>query len=261
MNIYEFPPIALLVNAAYWLVTGLSDLLEPLAGQGSAVLAIVLLTVIVRSLLIPVGLSQVRAGITRRRIAPRLQELQTKHRKNPELLQQKIMELYREEKASPFAGCLPVLAQMPVLMAVYGIFIQSTISGHTNTLLDHSLFGVPLSSSLVSLIGSGDITLASGLVYAVLIGGIAVVAQLSRRLLAESMPPPTPTDQPAQDLSGLTRALGLMPFLTAVFAAFVPLAATVYLMTTTTWTLCERLTLNRLLGATREPAPASETPR
>lgn len=253
MNIYEFPPIELLVNAAYWVVTWLTALLEPLAGTASAALAIVVLTIVVRAILIPVGLSQVRAGITRKRLAPKITELQTRHKKNPELMQQKIMELYKEEKASPVAGCLPVLAQMPVLMAVYGIFIQSTIGGHANELLNHSLLGIPLNAGFVGLLGSGDLTVVSVAVFAVIVVIITVVAALSRHLLTPDMPqtPPAPTsgtDKPAMpDLSGMTKVLSFMPFMTAVIALFVPLAATLYLMTTTTWTLAERLVLNRVL--------------
>ncbi|RAC17554.1 preprotein translocase YidC, partial [Burkholderia multivorans] len=111
MNIYDFLPIRLLLGGAYWLVTTLSDLLAPLAGANGTALAIIVLTIAVRCLLIPVGLSQVRAGIPRRRLAPKIAELQTKHRNNQQVLQEKLMALYREENASPFAGCLPVLAQ------------------------------------------------------------------------------------------------------------------------------------------------------
>lgn len=253
MNIYEFPPLELLVNAAYGVVTWLSALLEPLASTAGAALAIVVLTIAVRTVLIPVGLSQVRAGITRKRLAPKINELQTRHKKNPELMQQKIMELYKEEKASPMAGCLPVLAQMPVLMAVYGIFIQSTIGGQANELLNHSLLDVPLSAGFVGLLGSGGLTPVSSAVFAAIVVVIAVVAALSRHLLTPDMPqtPPaqgTGADKPAgPDLSGVTRALSFMPFMTAVIALFVPLAATLYLMTTTAWTLGERLVLNRVL--------------
>lgn len=256
MSIYNFLPIRLLVEAAYSIVTWLSQILEPLAGANGAALAVILLTVTVRALLIPVGLSQVRASITRQRIAPKLKEIQTKHKKDPQVLQQKTMELYKEEKASPFAGCLPVLAQVPVLMAVYGIFIQTTIAGHPNELLAHTFLGVPLNTSLMKLISSGDLTLTSGIIYGVIVVVIAVVAQFSRSLLMSATPPtPAPAPKPAAsgdqptmpDLTKVTRVLSFMPFMTAVFATYVPLAAALYLMTTTTWTLCERLTINRLL--------------
>lgn len=262
MNIYEFPPIKLLVDAAYWIVTELSSLLEPLAGAQSAALAVVVLTLAVRCLLIPVGLSQVKAGITRKRLAPKISAIQAKYKKKPELMQQKVMELYKEEKTSPMAGCLPVLAQMPVLMAVYGLFIHTTINGHGNELLGHTFFGIPLGSSFFTLMGAGDLSGVTIGVYVVLVVLIAVVAGFSRHLLTQSTPE-APAPQPAAisrgdgpampDLSGVTRALSFMPFITAVIDLFVPLAAGLYLLTTTTWTLGERLVLGRLLGA-NEPA-------
>ncbi|WP_167194254.1 YidC/Oxa1 family membrane protein insertase [Brevibacterium pigmentatum] len=258
MNIYEFLPIRLLVEAAYSVVTAISSLLEPFVGGFSAALAVIVLTVLVRAVLIPVGVSQVRAGITRKRLAPKVSELQAKYKKQPELMQQKLMEMYKEENASPFAGCLPVLLQMPVLMAVYGLFINATIGGHANELLGHTLFGLPLSTSFVKLFATGDLTGTAITVYLVLVVLIAVVAGFSRHLLTPATPetPATPAaaktgaDAPQMpDLSGVMKTLSFMPFLTAVFALFVPLAAALYLATTTTWTLGERLILNRVLGA------------
>ncbi|MCB8813877.1 YidC/Oxa1 family membrane protein insertase, partial [Escherichia coli] len=74
------------------------------------------LTIVVRMLLIPVGLSQVRGEIGRARIAPQLKELQRKHGKNPQLLSEKTLALYKSEGVSMFAGIGPALLQTPVLM-------------------------------------------------------------------------------------------------------------------------------------------------
>ena len=250
MSIYDFLPIRLLVEGAYWVVTHLGELLEPLAGTQSAALAIVVLTLGVRALLIPVGRSQAKAALTRQRIAPQLAELQRRYRKQPETLQRKTMEIYSAERASPFAGCLPVLAQMPVLMAVYGLFVLPEIGGHPNELLSHELLGVPLDTSLVAQVTGSTLTPLGAAVGLGLMACIAVVTWVSRRLL----PPPQPAQPaaPAQpgmpDLSGLTRALGFVPFITVVIAAIAPLAAALYLATTTAWTLCERLVLGKIYG-------------
>ena len=252
MNVYEFFPINLLVEAAYWLVTGLGALLEPLAGAGSAAAAIILLTVAVRALLIPVGRSQIKASLARQRLAPQIAELRRRHRRNPELLQRKTMELYSREKVSPFAGCLPVLAQTPVLMAVYGLFILPRIGGHANELLSHSFLGVPLDASLAGQIGAGAAAAESAAVFATIMVLIAVVAYFSRRLLAPVAPSPEaalPQQEGAPNLAGLMRTLSFLPFLTAVFAGFVPLTAALYLLVTVTWTLGERLILQRILAS------------
>ena len=264
MDIYTFAPIATILDAAYSLVTALATLLFPFVGTFATALTVVLITVLVRTALIPVGRSQVRAEFIRRKLAPQLQEIQRRYKKNPELMQRKTAELYSAEKASPFAGCLPTLAQAPVVSTVYGLFILTTINGHPNSLLADQLFGVPLGTSLMHLIGSGD-AWPGLLVYVTLLAIIAAVAWLSRRTalataaLGGTAPDATalgalaaPGMQAAPGTPGsmpqLTGILSWMPFITVIFAAIVPLAATLYLAVTTTWTFVERSLLRRRLG-------------
>ncbi|MFU8947592.1 YidC/Oxa1 family membrane protein insertase [Mycetocola zhadangensis] len=240
MDIYSFAPVAIVLDFAYSLVSGLADLLTPLAGSLSTAAAIVAITVLVRTALIPVGRSQVRAEFTRRRLAPKLKELQQRYKKKPELLQQKTLELYTAEKASPLAGCLPTLLQAPVISTVYGLFILQGINGHPNSLLIDHVFGVQLGAPLVRFIADGAFW-PGVLVYVVLLCIIATVAGLSRRAALRNAPPPA-EGLPA-GMQNLTGILSWMPFLTVIFAAIVPLAATLYLAVTTSWTLAERAIL------------------
>ena len=53
------------------------------------------------------------------KLQPKLQELKEKYKDNPQMLNQKMMELYREEKVNPMGGCLPMLLQFPVFIALY----------------------------------------------------------------------------------------------------------------------------------------------
>jgi YidC/Oxa1 family membrane protein insertase len=241
VDFYSFAPIAAVLDAAYNAVTALTALLDPVTGTASAAVAIVLITLLVRTALIPVGRSQVRAEFTRKRLAPRLQELQRRYKKNPEVLQRKTMELYAAEKASPLAGCLPTLLQLPVLSTVYGLFIMGSINGHTNALLSERLFGVPLGASLMS--GPGW---PGGLVFAAIMVALAAVAWFSRRIALKNAPVVTDATPPV--LQNLTGPLSWLPFLTVGFAAVVPLAAALYLALTTAWTLVERVILRRVLA-------------
>ena len=236
MDPFAFPPFAALLSAASWFVEGIAGTLQPLAGGASAALAIVVLTLLVRALLIPVGISQVRAEWTRRRLAPKLRDLQLKYKNRPEILQRKIAELYRAENASPLAGILPTLAQAPVISLVYTLFVRGTIGGHANLLLAASLGGVPLGSSLAA----AGVTWPGILVFGGLLAVIAVTAWMSRRTAQRLA---TPVDAPAA--ARLNSVLSWLPFVTVLFAALVPLAATIYLATTTTWTLMERAILRR----------------
>lgn len=259
MDFYSFGPVAAVLDLAYQGVTALITLIEPFAGSLAATLAIVGLTIIVRAVLIPVGRSQVRAEFTRRRIAPKLQALQRKYKGRPELLQEKTLALYRAEKTSPFAGMLPTLAQAPVLSIVYGLFIVTTINGHGNGLLTHDLFGVPLGTSLVALVTGGQVW-PGILVFAGLLAVIAVVATFSR-LIALRFAAQQPVDDAAPGAAMMTSMaawLSWLPFLTVVFASVVPLAATIYLTVTTTWTLVERIILRRVLAPKEvEPQPVA----
>lgn len=261
MDLYTFGPVATVLDAAYSLITGLSTALQPLLGASSSAITIVLITLLVRALLIPVGLSQARAAQMRTRLAPQLAELQRRHGKDREALQRATMKLYADEKASPLAGCLPLLLQIPVVSTIYALFILPTINGHPNGLLSDTFFGIPLGSSFVHQITTSTLTVPAFTVFAVLIALIAVVAQLSRKLLPApvSAPQAAPPAPGMPDLSGLTRILGYLPFMTAVIAAFVPLAAGLYLLVTVSWSLGERLVLRRMLGTGGEASLAIRT--
>lgn len=240
MDIFAFPPIAAALGAAYTLVHGLASLITPVAGGAAAAIAIVIVTLVLRSVLIPVGRSQVRAQAGRMRLAPKLQELQRRYKKNRELLVRKTQELYAAEKVSPFAGLLPTLIQAPVISLVYGLFERTQIAGHGNALLTQHIFGVPLGTSLGSLIGGGA-AWPGVLVFVALLAIIAGVAEVARRVAVAT--PVAPGATPAT--IRMTRILSWAPYVTVVFAAFVPLAATLYLAVTTTWTQVERAILRR----------------
>lgn len=252
MDIYAFGPVAAVLDTAYSLITGLSSALHPLLGASSSAVTIVLITLLVRAVLIPVGLSQARAAQMRTRLAPQLAALQRRHGTDREALQRATMKLYTDEKASPLAGCLPLLLQIPVVSTIYALFILPTINGHPNALLSDTLAGVPLGSSFTHLLSAGTLTWPAAAVFPLLIAVIAVVAQLSRKLLPTPVPAasaaaPTPGSPGVPNLAGLTRVLGFMPFMTAVIAAFVPLAAGLYLLVTVSWSLGERLILRRIV--------------
>ena len=181
LDLYAFPPIAATLDAAYSLLMWLATLLEPLAGPAAAAASVVLLTLLVRAVLVPAGIAQAKAEQTRSRLAPRLRELQRRHRRDPERLQRETMKLYADENTSPLAGCLPMLAQAPVVAIVYALFLHTTIAGHTNVLLAEQLFGVPLGASLLGTIAAGTATASTAGVFAAVVAVIAVVAEITRR--------------------------------------------------------------------------------
>lgn len=86
---------------------------------GNYVLGIVLLTLLVRVILLPLGISQARSMQKMARLGPRTREIQQRHKGNPQALQAEMAKLYQEEGVNPASGCLPLLLQIPVM---YGLF-------------------------------------------------------------------------------------------------------------------------------------------
>ena len=187
MDLYAFPPIAAILDAASTLLMGLTALLEPFAGSAAAAASVVLITLLVRAVLVPAGIAQARAEQTRSRLAPRLRELQRHHKRDPERLQRETMRLYADEKASPFAGCLPMLAQAPVVAIVYALFLHTSIAGHANALLTEQLFGVPLGASLLGSVAAGPVTAATFGVFAAVVA-IAVFLSPARAVATAPHP-------------------------------------------------------------------------
>lgn len=250
VDIYAIPPIAAILDAAYNALTALSAALDPLVGSAGAAAAVILVTLLIRAILIPVGVSQAKAEQTRARLAPRLRELQKRHKKNPERLQRETMQLYKDENTSPLAGCLPVLLQAPVVGILYTVFLRTEIAGHPNALLEHDLLGASLGTSLVHMLTAGPFSLATLVVSGVLIAVMIAVAEVTKRVFR-----PQPVDDSPLSSPRMLKMMNTLHYLTAVFAVFVPLAAALYLTVTVAWTLVQRIILRR-----RYPLPVAASP-
>jgi len=246
MDLSTFPPIAVVLGGLQSLVTTLGVLVEPVAGSSAAALGVVLLTLLVRLVLVPVGISQVRAEVARRRLAPAIADL-NRRITDPTARSTALMALYASEKASPLAGCLPTLAQAPVLTAVYSLFAHSEIAGHANALLTHTLGGAALGANLFASLAVG---LPAVWPYLVLLALLAVVVETSRRATLRFTGAVTVTTAaPGQEaLPGMAGMVRWLPFVSVLFAAFAPLAAALYLVTSAAWTLGERAVLRRVLA-------------
>lgn len=108
------------------IVNGMTALMNWLYGVTATVglpsygLAIILLTVIIKMVLYPLSKKQMHSMTMMQKIAPEVKAIQDKYKgKDPQKMQQKIMELYKEHNINPMAGCLPLLVQMPILIALY----------------------------------------------------------------------------------------------------------------------------------------------
>lgn len=82
-------------------------------------LAVILLTVVVRLVLVPIYQRQMGSLRKMQGLAPQIKKLQEKHKGEPQKLQQMTMQLYKDHKVNPAAGCLPMLIQLPILYALF----------------------------------------------------------------------------------------------------------------------------------------------
>jgi YidC/Oxa1 family membrane protein insertase len=117
--------------------------------------AIVLLTIIIRVVLIPLTWRQIKSMRAMQALQPQLKGLQEKYRTDKQLLNQKTMEFYRENKVSPFGSCLPLLLQMPVFI---GLFYMLRHQGQVNGYVDAGAFSSVWHSHPVSWLWVHDIT-------------------------------------------------------------------------------------------------------
>lgn len=86
---------------------------------GSYGMGIILLTIIVRLAMWPLGVSQQRSMRTMQLLQPKMKAIQDRYKNDPQVMQKKMMEFYKEHKFNPMAGCFPLLIQMPIFILLY----------------------------------------------------------------------------------------------------------------------------------------------
>lgn len=93
-------------------------------------LAIILVTVVVKALFFKLSAASYRSMANMRRVAPKLQALKEQYGEDRQKMSQAMMDLYRKEKINPLGGCLPILVQMPVFIALYWVLLESVQLRH-----------------------------------------------------------------------------------------------------------------------------------
>lgn len=179
--------------------------------------AIVALTLIVRTLVLPLAIKQIRSMRETQRLQPELQRLRQKYRDDRQKMTQETMELFKREGVNPYASCLPMVAQMPIFFAMF------------YTIRDE------LPKVAMPFLGLGDLkTKASGSAAGILLLAIMTLAQLiSTRQLN-----PGQTDQQR-------RMQMFLPLLFIVFMINFPTALVLYWATQSTYQLVQQIIMTR----------------
>jgi len=143
-------------------VTLTIELLAKLAHiAGSYGMAIIIFTIVMRLCLWPINVSQQRSMKNMQNLTPKMKMIQEKYKSNPQLMQQKMMEFYKEHNFNPTAGCLPMLIQIPVFIMLYSALMSPQfigIAGDSHFLFINRLDSTIKSNSGVSFDGKFSVT-------------------------------------------------------------------------------------------------------
>jgi YidC/Oxa1 family membrane protein insertase len=266
VGIFDFimTPLYYLVSAPlvgwHWLF---SQFLDPDGGL-SWMLSIIGLTVVIRALLIPLFVKQIKSSRNMQLIQPRVKELQKKYGHDRQKFAEETMKLYKEAGTNPFASCLPILLQMPIFFALFRLLQQAAQDGTAHGFLtpelaknfgEAELFGeIPLAASFWGSRvwgGNPDANLLVMIVAAILVVlMIATTFFTQRQLMAKNMPADAMTGPYAQQQKML---LYVLPFIFGVTGVAFPLGVVMYWTTSNIWTMGQQFYVIR-----NNPAPGTE---
>lgn len=131
--------------------------------------AIILMTIVIKMLLYPLTVKQVRSMKAMQELQPKMKKIQDKYgKKDPQRMQQEVAALYKEAGVNPFAGCLPLLAQMPLLIGIFYAIRDYTYIGAPSFLwienlsLHDPIYILPVLSALTTFIQQKQTTSTNG---------------------------------------------------------------------------------------------------
>ena len=235
--------------------------LDP-AGGMSWVLSIVGLTLVIRALLIPLFVKQIKASRNMQLIQPKVKELQKKYGHDRERLAQETMKLYKDSGTNPFASCLPLLLQMPIFFTLFRLLDQAaknqTAKGFLTEELarqfgEARLFGqIPIADSFweagIWREGGGD----PGVMFLALVLVLAMTATTfftQRQLMSKNMPADALSGPYAQQQKLL---LYVLPVAFGLGGVAFPIGVLLYWTTSNLWTMGQQFYVIR-----NNPAPGT----
>ena len=265
-------PVGQLLNLIH---EALSAFLIPSSGPAWA-RSIVLLTVVVRLLLFPLFVKQIKSQRRMQQLAPKVQELKAKHKGDRETMNTEMMKLYKDNGANPISGCLPLLLQLPVFFALFTVireFSTRATEGRFGLSAEQlregaaaKVFGAPISAAfnspgeLLDSLGATATTVrVVAAIMVVLMGATTFWTQ--RQMMARAG-----TTDP-QQIMVQKLLLYVLPLSFAVSGAFFPIGVLLYWLTTNVWSMgqqayvIKRMPPPNLSGTPAPPAASKAKPK
>jgi len=234
-------------------------------------LSIVGLVIVIRVLLIPLFVKQIKASRGMQLLAPEMQAIQKKYKgktdpASREAMSRETMELYRKHGTNPFASCMPILLQSPIFFALFRVLNSlkplsegtyprgNHIGAMTQQLASSAegatIFGAPLSGTFMQ--AGGDVHIQVVTVVLIVLMSLTTFTT-QRQLTRKNMPPAALNGPMAQQQKVL---LYVLPLIFAFSGVNFPIGVLVYWTTTNLWSMGQQFYTIR-----RMPAPGSEAER
>ena len=217
---------------------GLSQLFPADSGWAWG-LSIVGLVVLIRIILIPLFVKQIKSQRNMQLIQPQVKEIQKKYAGDRERTSQELMKLYKETGTNPLSSCLPILAQAPIFFALFqvlqGISLNISRGGMSEELIQSArnatIFGAPIYGTFTHRSDTANPT-ATGIVTLILIILMTATTFITQRqLIVKNSAPDNPMVQQQKIL------LYVFPFIFALSGINFPVGVLLYWFTTNLWTM------------------------
>jgi len=211
--------------------------------------AIILFTVAIKGLTFPLTYKQLESTTKMQAMQPKMKKIQTEYKDNPQVMNQMIAAMYKDENINPLAGCLPVLVQLPIWIALY----RAIINMANENILDQPFFFLPSLQGPVATMGQGikwlyplvdgapPIGWNSAIAYLVCPVVLVLTQVYSQRVMSP------PSDDPAQKQT--QQVLQFLPLLFGYFALSVPSALSLYWVTNNVLSTAQTVGVKALIGS------------
>ena len=244
--------VSALLVGWHWL---LSQVLDPDSGWAWA-LSIAGLTIVIRTLLIPLFVKQIRSSRNMQLLQPKMKELQKKYGHDREKLGQEMMKLYKETGTNPFSSCLPLLLQSPIFLALFRVLDYASkgkthsdiMDPYVSSLQHAKIFGAEISQTFLRANGDGATNVKIVAVFLIiLMTGTMFITQL--QLMRKNMPKEALEGQAAQMQKIM---LYVFPVFFLIGGFNFPIGVLIYWFVSNVWTMGQQFYVIR-----RNPAPGT----
>lgn len=198
-------------------------------------IAIILLTIIIKLILWPLGQQSIKSQKALQDLQPKIEELKKKYADNKVELSRATMDLYKENKVNPFSSCLPLLIQLPFLFAVYSVFRD----GLNNKLdLVYSFISKP---EIINGLSFGFLDLNKPNIYLAVLAGAAQFLQA--KMMMTKQPAVKSTGSKDESMTAIMnkQMLYFMPAITIFIGISLPGGLTLYWFVITALTALQQL--------------------